>query len=439
MTKQTLVFIVPYLWHGGVEKVVYEVVQHLDTTLFDIHVAYFHRQDKLPIQFNPQIQLHDLSLPEDPSSPSQSSTESSEWGRLPSRIPAFIQEKIIKSRLPKLVAKTILRAIKGKLTAYQIGQIKAELAPLAEQLRVFTQQFEPETIFIPVMDTATIALWLARSEKAVHYMSWQHAYESWALKYEFADDLQKRAAKKQLLINACRAADRVIVPSEACRQDWINNFSIPAKRVQTILNPVNLSSITAQAETAPVDLSRFSDQTIFVHVARLYKEKNHKFLIRACALLKKKAENFVVICIGGGPLHDEIRQEIQSQHLENHIVLSGEKSNPYPYIAKARALLLTSVSESFGLVLVEAMACGTPVISVDCPVGPREILANGQDGVLTPLRSPKAFALAMQRMMTDQAFYDQFKERGLRRAKDYAIDKVIQKWHEVLKQAGAGS
>ncbi len=148
--------------------------------------------------------------------------------------------------------------------------------------------------------------------------------------------------------------------------------------------------------------------------------------------LRKTTQNFSVLCIGDGDCKEAIEAWIASAGLSNNIKLLGRKENPYAYMARARALLLTSAYESFGLVLVEAMACGTCVIATDCPSGPSDVLEGGRSGLLVDAGDPQQFAHAMLRMIESDAMRDDFCKNGQRRCQDFDIDKIIATWENLL-------
>ena len=106
------------------------------------------------------------------------------------------------------------------------------------------------------------------------------------------------------------------------------------------------------------------------------------------------AEEARLLILGSGPLDEALRAQAAALELDKSVCFVGFQANPLPWLRRADAFVLSSRSEGFGNVLVEAMACGTPVISTDCDHGPREILQDGRYGVLVPPRDPQALANA---------------------------------------------
>jgi glycosyltransferase involved in cell wall biosynthesis len=119
-------------------------------------------------------------------------------------------------------------------------------------------------------------------------------------------------------------------------------------------------------------------------------------------------------------------------------VLLGESSNPYPLMTLAHALVLTSRAESFALVLVEAMLCGTIPIAVDCPTGPREVLARGDFGVLVPPGDPAALADAMESAVAVRDRDSTRRRLGLDRAFQFDLALIAERWSQLLGNAPEG-
>jgi glycosyltransferase involved in cell wall biosynthesis len=106
--------------------------------------------------------------------------------------------------------------------------------------------------------------------------------------------------------------------------------------------------------------------------------------------------------------------------------------NPFAYLARSKGLVLTSRFESFALVLVEALACGTVPIAVDCPYGPREVLNDGEYGLLVPMDNPMALADAMFRVATESDYREKFSRIGMQRARNYDLPKMASQWERII-------
>jgi glycosyltransferase involved in cell wall biosynthesis len=137
---------------------------------------------------------------------------------------------------------------------------------------------------------------------------------------------------------------------------------------------------------------------VFVTAGRLVEMKDQRTMLRAFAL-HVQAHPARLIILGTGPMLDELQALTASLGIADHVDFAGFVRNPLPYMRAADAFVLSSRSEGFGNVLVEAMGCGTPVISTDCPYGPADILARGRYGILVPPQDAEALAPAFGRIV----------------------------------------
>ena len=177
---------------------------------------------------------------------------------------------------------------------------------------------------------------------------------------------------------------------------------IPAAKVSTIFNAVIGDDFEDRANVPvhhPWLLKK--DRPVFVTAGRLVEMKDQKTLLRAFAIHVRQRPSRLML-LGAGPMLDELRHLAHSLGIAEHVAFEGFVPNPLPYMRAADAFVLSSRSEGFGNVLVEAMGCGTPVISTNCPHGPADILANGKYGILVPPRDPDALAPAFGRILDER-------------------------------------
>lgn len=175
---------------------------------------------------------------------------------------------------------------------------------------------------------------------------------------------------------------------------------LPMDRVLTINNPVVGPDFQARCEE-PADHPWFQQpqQHLFVTAGRLVSQKDHETMIRALAIHRQRLDSRLLI-LGNGPLDAQLRALVVKLGLAEAVDFLGFRGNALPFIRQADAFLLSSRCEGFGNVVVEALGCGTPVISTRCNYGPAEILDNGRYGVLVAPESPAALAEAMDQVGT---------------------------------------
>jgi len=216
---------------------------------------------------------------------------------------------------------------------------------------------------------------------------------------------------KMLIKKLYPKANMIIANAEGNRLDLISNFGIDKAKVVTIANPFDLEKIKELSQNS-VEGIKF-DRFTFVTVGRLDEGKNHKLMIDAFSKIEYK--NSQLLILGEGSLRIKLEEQIKSLGLEHNVFLIGFDNNPYKYFSKSDTFVFTSNYEGFPNVLVEALACGLPVVSTDCQSGPREILAP---------KSEVSFQLKLDVEITSYGILTPVnKERELIDAMSYMIDK----------------
>ena len=190
-------------------------------------------------------------------------------------------------------------------------------------------------------------------------------------------------------------AERIIVPSEGVADDLVANFGVDPRRLRVVYSPI-VSPRLLELASRPVDHPWFQpgEPPVILGVGELGARKDFETLIRAFALVRAERPCRLVI-LGRGRRHDRLRALAAELDVADDIDLPGFRDNPYAFMQKASLFALSSRWEGLGVVLVEALACGTPVVSTDCPSGPREILQDVGHARLVPVGDHQALALAI--------------------------------------------
>jgi len=174
------------------------------------------------------------------------------------------------------------------------------------------------------------------------------------------------------------------------------------------------------------------DARILVTVGRLVDLKDHVTLINAFAKVREDIDVRLYI-IGDGPNRKKLERLGQTLGLADDIRFLGWQRNPFALLKQADAFVLSSRFEGFGNVIVEAMACGLPVISTDCPSGPHEILEGGETGVLVPVGDVDALAQAITAMLSNRQKLAEYAQKSKSRVKDFDVSRVASEYLEFLK------
>lgn len=190
-------------------------------------------------------------------------------------------------------------------------------------------------------------------------------------------------------------ADYVVGVSAGVIEDLNQVATLDPEKVRVIFNPIVTDDLEEKA-LAPVDHPWFEDgSSVFVAAGRLRPQKDFPTLLRAFAALRSRRSARLLV-LGEGPERENLEALVEELGIGDDVQLPGATSNPYAYMARSAAFVLSSRWEGLPTVLVEALRCGVPVIATDCPSGSREILADGRYGTLVPVGDVEGLALAME-------------------------------------------
>lgn len=204
------------------------------------------------------------------------------------------------------------------------------------------------------------------------------------------------------------------------------NFLDSRKR-HVIYNPLEQEILEKSCKS----VENLPDRYI-IAVGRLADQKNYASMIEAFSSLEAKKVQLLIF--GDGALKDEIQRHIESKNLQDKIKLMGVVKNIYPYMKNAKFLTLSSKYEGFGNVLIEAMACGCPVVSFDCPSGPSEIITDGVNGILVENQNIDKLAIAMQTLIDNTNLREKMSKKAKEVYEIYNIEKIANQWEQLICQ-----
>jgi glycosyltransferase involved in cell wall biosynthesis len=198
-------------------------------------------------------------------------------------------------------------------------------------------------------------------------------------------------------------ADEIVAVSNEAADDFSAVTGVERNKITTVYNPV-VSDDLFQRASGPVDHPWFApDQPpVVLAVGRLTAQKDFSTLIRAFELLHRKQPARLVI-LGEGKERPALEALVKQCGLESSVLMPGFVDNPYAYLKRASAFVLSSRWEGLPTVLIEALALGVPVVSTDCKSGPEEILAGGKYGELVAVGDHDALAKALGRTLEGAA------------------------------------
>ena len=226
-------------------------------------------------------------------------------------------------------------------------------------------------------------------------------------------------------------ADAVVVTSRGVGDDLVANYGVAPDRIRVLHNPVDLDAIAAMVKDDP-GVSRSGP--VIVAAGRLAGVKNYPLLLAAIARLAGSL-NVQAWILGEGAERAALEDTARREGIADRVTFFGFQQNPFQYIARADAFVLTSSYEGFGNVLIEAMACGTPVVATRSP-GTEEIIGSGDNGLLVA-HQPEAVASAIAAVLGDPALRGRLVSRARVTVKLYALPIVAQRYDQLFQELAA--
>ncbi|MBQ3010150.1 MAG: glycosyltransferase [Methanocorpusculum sp.] len=248
--------------------------------------------------------------------------------------------------------------------------------------------------------------------------------------------------------------DCVVVVSSGLKDLLCTEFLVNSEMITVIYNPVEVNrfiSSTNFTETPRQLIPATSHATFFntekhilINIGNPSHVKGQWHLIRIFRELQKTHPSKLIIC-GDGSLSDYLKDMVSHYDLGKDVLFSGKVDDVQPYLRSSDVFVLSSLSEGFGIVLVEALACGCPIVASDCPFGPREILENGKNGLLctaqtdeypdfdAPLTdSEKDMLEKITLLLENPELRKSLSENGIERAKDFRPEIACKKYEDVI-------
>lgn len=254
------------------------------------------------------------------------------------------------------------------------------------------------------------------------------------LAYKVKSRLFNFIFKKSYRLNT---VDKIITVSKEVQKIFEKEYKINSNKLKTIYNGIEIEKIKEMKEadiTEYKELFFNKELTKFITVGRLSQVKGHIYLIEAFSKVKLKIPNSKLFIIGEGPLKDNLEKLIREKNLQKDIILLGYQENPFKYISKSDIFTLSSKNEALPMVLLEALACGIPIISTNCKTGPKEILDNGRYGFLVNVMDPDDLAEKMIFLAKNKDILKEFSQKSLNRAEFFGIDKFLTEWISLLNK-----
>lgn len=247
----------------------------------------------------------------------------------------------------------------------------------------------------------------------------------------FSEQVKRRSWQFRVLPALYRMAmpfaDVIVAVSAGVADDLAARAGIRRSKIRVIYNGVVTEDFEERTSRTPEHPWFADPQPIVLAMGRLVPQKDFTTLIKAFAGVSKQSDARLLI-LGDGPMREELETLVKSLGLEERISMPGFSENALAYLKHAKLFVLSSRFEGFGNVVAEALACGTPVVSTDCPHGPAEILDGGRFGSLVPVGDAAALEKAIVDSLGRPVDATELQVRG----KTFSVARCAESYCEVL-------
>ena len=228
-------------------------------------------------------------------------------------------------------------------------------------------------------------------------------------------------------------ASDLVAPTDGVAKSASIISKIPTSKFEIIPNPVVDKEIIKKAEE-PVSHPWYTDNNIstVLAVGRLTRQKDFPTLIKAFKNLN--IDNTRLIILGEGEDRKNLENLITTLGINHLVDLPGYEPNPYKYMKNSNVLVMTSRWEGPGHVIIEAQALGTPIISTDCPSGPRDTLMNGKAGILINVGDVDQLEKKLRNTIENPNIFQDLVKKGLESSKRFTDEDVGKKWKKLIEK-----
>ncbi|MCJ2126406.1 glycosyltransferase [Methylobacterium sp. J-077] len=298
--------------------------------------------------------------------------------------------------------------------------------PAVEGLQAVLSQLGPETALIAFREEATVAAWLAQTGRSLKFIASVDGGST-------QGPTCQGSPHPWILSNACRASERLSTPSASGKQDLVSKFGIPAAHIDLRDDPIDCARIRRLSLAPCSDPNLFSeDRFTFVSIGRALSENDLELLMRACSVLAELRRDFKLLIVGTELDDADLSARIAARGLRDIVRLIERPENPFPLLRRAGTLVLISPRQADAYDLREALACGVPVLAVDWSQGLREIMANGEAGLLTAADDANALADGMLRLMTTPRLAEKLVAAAYECAINIDVRRIAREWEAAI-------
>jgi glycosyltransferase involved in cell wall biosynthesis len=284
------------------------------------------------------------------------------------------------------------------------------------KVRSAVRDFKPDVI-LSFLDTTNVRMLLASIGTGIPVIVEEHI-----------DPTQNPVGRTVKLLRHVlyKRAAAVVVLTPGIAQ-WASSF-VKKEAIRVIPNPIS------QQFCKNGKLEPEKDGHRVIAIGRLEEQKGFDMLLKAFAQCAQEHPGWTLKIIGDGSEREQLRALAAALQIGDRVAWERAVKEPERELHRSDLFVLSSRYEGLPMVLLEAMACGLPVVSFDCPSGPREIIHDGEDGLLVPPNEIGALARAMSRLMSREDERKRLGESATRVVERFGLDKVTEIWSKLFEQ-----
>jgi glycosyltransferase involved in cell wall biosynthesis len=208
-------------------------------------------------------------------------------------------------------------------------------------------------------------------------------------------------------------------------------FRVPCPKIQIINNPIDIHSIIDLSHEK-VEHSWFSQNTpIIISVGRLTDVKGYPYLLRSFKDIADQVSCRLVI-LGQGEKERSLKELAQQLGIDQSVAFLGFQNNPFKYMSRSKVFVLSSLSEAFPMVILEAMTCNVPIVS-SATTGSKEIINEGANGLLVPIGDEKSLTQAILKLLSNDSLSNNLAHCGTQRVGDFSADHIIKQYEKLFE------
>lgn len=381
-----VMLLLPSLHGGGAERMALHVLQHADRARFDVRMGLLRLSGELGSQVDPS--LVDVAP----------------------------------------VGRRFLDFDQGNAAAYR-NAIGLPLAPY--NVVSMMRRFRPHVVmsFRKGMSVCTMAAVTIYGRHRVRWIAREGNNTLAVVQDELQSELARRAVTR--LTGACYgSADRLLTITYEMARALERDLGLDPARVTTIHNAVDVAEVRRRAAVA---LPAPPPEPFLLGVGRLERQKGFDVLLRAYAAGTARHRARLVL-LGDGSERDALEALARELGVADRVSMPGFTDNPWAYMARSVAFVLSSRWEGFGMVVAEAMAAGAPVVVTDCDFGPKEIVRDGESGLVVPTDDMAALRDAIDRVTSSADVRARLVAGGNARADDFDVHTIVRRYEALFAE-----